>query len=43
MAKIEEMKHDLLQRVEDAVQGLKKLQKDSVTPKKKGLKKRGRK
>lgn len=45
VAKIEEMKHDLLQRVEDVVQGLKKLQNESVTekPKKKGLKKRGRK
>jgi hypothetical protein len=44
IAKIEEMKHDLLQRVEDVVQGLKKLNADKdVTPKKKGLKKHGRK
>lgn len=42
--KMEEMKHDLLQRVEDVIQGLKKLQKDSVTEKpkkKKKLKNRG--
>lgn len=44
-AKMEEMKHDLLQRVEDVVQGLKKLRNEGVTekPKKKGLKKHGRK
>lgn len=44
IARMDAMKHDLLQRVEDVVQGLKKLQKDSVTekPKKKGLKKRAK-
>lgn len=44
-AKMEEMKQDLLQRVEDVTQGLKKLQNDGATekPKKKGLKKRTKK
>lgn len=37
--KMEEMKHDLLQRVEDVIQGLKKLQNDGVTEKPKKKKK----
>lgn len=42
-ARMETMKQDLLQRVEDVTEGIKKLNADkSVTPTKKGLKKRAK-